>query len=179
MSYPKDFYTEDPYNATAPQDTDRWANDGQGLSLEVLNALESNWYSYFDAAILDWSSGSPSTLNLTTAVIPHESDCWPVTGKLKVCNGNYGATKWRGINQALIEDGFIVSSSAKMNEYYLSQASNDRKQYTMCHEIGHGKLDRENRSQREPFTGPLTFHSASLSIDRIRFAAYRRKLLEP
>jgi hypothetical protein len=57
---------------------------------------------------------------------------------MKVCNGNYGDTRWRGINQVLMTNGYIVSSSAKMNEYYLYESNDDQKQYTMCHEMGHG-----------------------------------------
>jgi hypothetical protein len=34
--------------------------------------------------------------------------------------------------------GVIVTSVAKMNEYYLYNAEYANRQYTMCHEIGHG-----------------------------------------
>lgn len=57
---------------------------------------------------------------------------------MKVCNGDYGDTRWKGINQVLISNGWIISSIAKMNEFYLGSASFDQRQYTMCHEIGHG-----------------------------------------
>jgi hypothetical protein len=38
----------------------------------------------------------------------------------------------------LIRNDVIIASSAKMNDYYLSDNNKAQKQYTMCHEIGHG-----------------------------------------
>jgi hypothetical protein len=55
-----------------------------------------------------------------------------------VCNANFGETGWVGINENAIMDNIIVSSVAKMNEYYLRNAEFDHRRYTMCHEIGHG-----------------------------------------
>jgi hypothetical protein len=43
-----------------------------------------------------------------------------------------------GINQVLIRNDVIFASSAKMNDYYLADNNRAQKQYTMCHEIGHG-----------------------------------------
>jgi hypothetical protein len=43
-----------------------------------------------------------------------------------------------GINQVLIRNDVIFASSAKMNDYYLSDNNRAQKQYTMCHEVGHG-----------------------------------------
>jgi hypothetical protein len=63
---------------------------------------------------------------------------------LQVCNGNFGPTGWLGINEMQIQymsandPGVIVTSVAKMNEYYLYNAEYASRQYTMCHEIGHG-----------------------------------------
>jgi hypothetical protein len=47
-------------------------------------------------------------------------------------------SKYAGINQVLIRNNLIFASSAKMNDYYLSGNNKAQKQYTMCHEIGHG-----------------------------------------
>lgn len=55
-----------------------------------------------------------------------------------VCNANFGATGWVGINENQIIGGRIVSSVAKMNEYYLRNGGYDHRRFTMCHEIGHG-----------------------------------------
>jgi hypothetical protein len=110
-----------------------------GLNLEILNALSSDWQDYYTAAISDWESGSPDALTLTTTVITPESACDAVDGVMKVCNGDYGDTGWRGINEFLTNGlSRIVSSSAKMNEFYLASSDSDERRYTMCHEVGHG-----------------------------------------
>jgi predicted Zn-dependent protease with MMP-like domain len=57
---------------------------------------------------------------------------------VKVCNGDYGDLKWRGINQAVLDkEGFITACAARMNDFYLANEQDDAKQYTMCHEVGH------------------------------------------
>jgi len=44
---------------------------------------------------------------------------------------------WKGVNEIILQNEQIVSSVAKMNEYFFGGSSDDAKrQYTMCHEIG-------------------------------------------
>ena len=129
----------DPY--TGQNNTQAWPNKGKGLELTVVNALSEDWYPYFTTAIEEWDSGTPDALTLTTEVGQVDSNCSAIEGVLKVCNGNYGETDWKGINKVLMDTvtNYIVASTALMNEFYLpSSASDDEKQYTMCHEIGHG-----------------------------------------
>ena len=114
------------------------ASGSGGLELELLNALTDDWQSYFDQAVTDWESGTPDALSLTTKQITAESKCSPVDGVMKVCNGDYGDTGWRGINEYATINDRIISSSAKMNEFYVKESDTDERLYTMCHEIGHG-----------------------------------------
>lgn len=83
-------------------------------------------------------STEPDALSLTRSSSEYDYNCDPIRGKMKVCNGDYGDTRWKGINQVLLTNGWIISSIAKMNEFYLGSASFDQRRYTMCHEIGHG-----------------------------------------
>ena len=132
----EDFFQEDPYNATTPEDSPRWRNRRQGLQLQLVNALDEDWYPFFNQAVQDWDAGQPDVLDLSVSTSRADPSCVPVQGVMKVCNGNYGDTRWKGINEAIIENGMtIVMSSAKMNEYYLTPTTSDAaKQYTMCHE---------------------------------------------
>jgi hypothetical protein len=130
---PADFRNEDPFNAVTPSEADRWRTQGNGLYLEVIRATDESWYSFFDTAISQWDNGNPDALSLTTSTQAYQYDCVPDDSKLKVCNGDYGNTRWRGINKILLMNGFIVASAARMNEYYLAGSSNEQKQYTMCH----------------------------------------------
>jgi len=127
-----------------------WKFSGtNGLTLEIQNALTEDWHIYFNKAIIDWQLGNPNELTLITSVIAPDPKCTPKDGVMTVCNADFGATGWVGINEVYFQGKYIVSSVAKMNEYYtadtvVNQMKNptvkieDTRQYTMCHEIGHG-----------------------------------------
>lgn len=132
------FEDEDPWEGLKPGDVVKWNNGGSGgLRLEVIDALQGHWEDIFHDVINDWDNGTPKTLELSTEKEGHDPECEPDDNKSKVCNGNYGDTQWRGINQVLIQNGYIVATTSKMNEFYLEKASVAQKRYTMCHEIGH------------------------------------------
>eukprot|EP00980_Cylindrotheca_fusiformis_P013442 scaffold3437_cov113-Cylindrotheca_fusiformis.AAC.9 len=137
-----DYWDNDPNagsTSVSDNSTNAWSNDGNGLSLEIMNALDDTWQAEFDTAVSDWDNGDPDTLTL--AVLKGEVDpsCSPVDGLMKVCNNNYEEEDWLGINELVIKDEKTIESSvAKMNDYYLRNADYDKRLYTMCHEIGHG-----------------------------------------
>ena len=106
--------------------------------MQVVNSLDTKWYTEFQKAVYQWDNGSPDALTLSTSEISPDSSCTHIAAKLKVCNGNYGDTSWLGINEQLIQGGWMVASAARMNDFYLDGADESQRQYTMCHEIGHG-----------------------------------------
>lgn len=74
-----------------------------------------------------------------------DPSCVPKNKVMRVCNNDYGATGWKGLNEILTQGKTIVASVAKMNEFYVgsdvkTQGTDiaDERRYTMCHEIGHG-----------------------------------------
>jgi hypothetical protein len=118
-----------------------WSNKGNGIRLEILNALDDSWQSTLQVAVANWDAGYPiDSLTLSITQVAYEMDCKAVQSKLKVCNADYGPTRWRGLNEVLLNrrTNTIISSSAKMNEHYLRNEGGDQKLYTMCHELGHG-----------------------------------------
>ena len=131
------FQGEDPWEGLQPVDVARWNNGGSGgLKLDVVDAMDANWEDIFSIVLKDWNDGSPKVLELTSETYEHDEECEPIDNKSKVCNGQYGDTQWRGINQLLIQDGYIVAAISKMNDFYLAKATKDQKQYTLCHELG-------------------------------------------
>jgi hypothetical protein len=133
---PDQFRNEDPFNSANIEDANLWkTKGGVGLGLVVVNALDTIWQPYFFKAVDQWNSGTPDTLTLTTEIAEPDSACTAINGKLKVCNGNYGETSWRGINKILLENNWIYSSAARMNEFYTSSNDGAQRQYTMCHEV--------------------------------------------
>jgi len=128
-------------NVTVGAKAVRWATDGNGLQLEIWNAMEDKYDAHFETAIKNWDAGAPiDSLTLSTRKVAYDFECPDVNGILKVCSGNYGATKWRGLNEVKLNSltKIIVSSVAKMNNYYLDTESQEQRLYTLCHEVGHG-----------------------------------------
>jgi hypothetical protein len=117
-----------------------------GFSLTPILSISSSPSRYYYVTVQDWDNGYPDSLTLVTSVRQPEPDCTTFNGKVKVCNGNYGNTHWKGINEVLIDRrGMIFASSARMNEYYLGAPGDpDQMQYTMCHEIGHAWYVRKD-----------------------------------
>ena len=111
-----------------------------GLSLQILNNLVSgsDWNDYLTSSIYEWNNGKPDAVTLNIRSMTHDPECRAVRRAMKVCNANYGPTDWRGVNQILLQDEYIITSLAKMNDYYLEGTNRAQKQYTMCHELGHG-----------------------------------------
>jgi hypothetical protein len=113
--------------------------DGRGLTLQIVDNLAngSDWDDYFRAYVEEWDNGTDAvTLNIRTT--SYDPDCRGVLRAMKVCNGNYGPTEWNGVNLILVKDGYIISSIAKMNDYYLEGTNEAQRKFTMCHELGHG-----------------------------------------
>jgi hypothetical protein len=129
---------EDPFNQTGPEEANRWRNNGNGLRLEVVNALDEEWFKFFYKAIGDWDAGTPDALSLTTSMRSPDPACVSLDGKLKVCNSDYGPTEWLGFSLVLIRNDIIFASTSKMNDFYHPDSNLAQKQYTMCHEVGHG-----------------------------------------
>jgi hypothetical protein len=116
--------------------------DGMGgLRLQIVDNLSngSDWHDYLTRYVSEWDDGYPDAVTLDVRTDQgYDPMCRGVVRAMKVCNGDYGPTEWNGINQILTKDGYILSSIAKMNDYYLEGTNNATKGYTMCHELGHG-----------------------------------------
>jgi len=133
-------FGNNPYIIDEGNITYRWDNggDGNGLEMKIYNALSEDWYSYLDQAVQDWGNGPPKSLSLSTEIVPYDFDCSPIKGHIKACNGNYGYTDWKGINESILIDGYIVSSTVRLNDFFMKAATSGSRQYTICHELGHG-----------------------------------------
>ena len=113
------------------------------MSLFILFGLFCFVFLDHKTKVADWDGGYPDSLTLGTEFYQMagseswDPDCSHINGKVKVCNADYGNTRWKGHNEILLDGyGNIISSIARMNEFYL-QGDDDQMQYTMCHELGH------------------------------------------
>lgn len=113
-----------------------WPRNGNGLRVTIINALSDDWDVTFMLATADWKTGQPHAVEINEQDGTYDPNCDAPDGTVIVCNGDYGDLKWRGVNEAMIVGGELVSSTARMNEYYLSNMDKGAWQYTMCHELG-------------------------------------------
>jgi len=130
-----------PHGGDSPFDFSLW-NMGRGcggLEISVIDNLEARWKPFLSRAIADWDNGEPDAITINVREIStYDPECTHRRNLLKVCNGNYGNTDWVGVNIAIVIQDFISSSVAKMNDYHLDNMAFGAKQWTMCHELGHG-----------------------------------------
>jgi len=118
-----------------------WARTSNPFTLKVIDSMTSNWDDNLDIAIADWHSSS--VMNLTEEAGSDASNvrkrCAAVSGKVRVCNANYGFNGWLGIAQIWASGSHITQATAKMNDSYLASSSYDEtaRQHVVCQEIGH------------------------------------------
>jgi hypothetical protein len=76
-------------------------------------------------------------VDISTEQMDQDSDCKPTPGKIKVCSGDHGDTKWKGTTEAEVDgSNNVVSSTIRLNNFYLLSAMRDgARQYTLCHEM--------------------------------------------
>mmetsp|Transcript_23432 Transcript_23432/g.49060 ORF Transcript_23432/g.49060 Transcript_23432/m.49060 type:complete len:384 (-) Transcript_23432:63-1214(-) len=140
------FMDKNPHGGNTPYDFNIWDNQRscRGLKLDIIDNLEPKWEKYFQRAVTEWENDDPSseapdalTLNVRKN-IRYDPECRTVMRKMIVCNGDYGETDYIGINHVAIQFGYIISSVALLNDYFLENQSDALKQNTVCHELGHG-----------------------------------------
>jgi len=129
-------------NASHAWSTYHWATTTKPFTLQVGdNMTASDWKSYLGIASADWSKtdgGNP----LRTKIVPGASSrkCSATSGRVEVCNGNYGQNGWLGLAQIWLSNGHIVQGTAKMNDTYFSTATYNNpneKLHVVCQEVGH------------------------------------------
>ena len=128
------FVDEDPFDGEVYEWNDAYVY-GTGLSITIVDALEEKYHKYFEISVNDWNSGSPDVLNLRTSTTFPSEQCNPSAGTMRVCNGNYGNTRWKGQNSVLLRSNKIYASVALMNDYYLDRSTPEDRLHTMCHEM--------------------------------------------
>lgn len=122
--------------------TYHWSKGNDGLvKPPVVTALSGSWPGYVQTAVTDWNKSSviespgPS---VASGVKP--KTCKAQSGKILVCNTNYGRNGWLGIASIWLSNGHIVQGTTKLNDTYFGMARYNTPSWraaVACQEIGH------------------------------------------
>lgn len=123
-----------------------WARTANPFTLALGDNMSASWDPLLSKASSDWSK---STV-LDTLVAPGQAKgkCRPTSGRVEVCNGNYGFNGWLGLAQIWLSGSHITQGAVKLNDSYLSSGyTQTNKQHVICQEIGHTfGLDHQDES---------------------------------
>lgn len=116
-----------------------WARTSNPFTVKLGDNLSSNWKSYLSTASSDWSQ---STVMDTTIVAGQagNKNCRKTTGRVEVCNGNYGYNGWLGVASINVSGSHITAGSVKLNDSYFNTSTYNSpswRQLVTCQEVGH------------------------------------------
>ena len=147
-----------------------WARTSNPLKLDLGNNTTSAWSSLLSTASNDWSA---STV-LDTRVVSsnkNRATCAATSGRVEVCNYDYGDTGWLGVAQIWIYRGgsHIAQGTVKLNDYYFSGAGSSyvynnsaQKLHVVCQEVGHTfGLDHQSENGESLNTCMDYYHNTS------------------
>ena len=115
------------------------------VELTIGDNVTAEWDAHLGVAIADWDASDVLTLSEVPGGVGADvENCTPATGKIEVCNYDYGDNGWLGIASIWIAKGKdIVKANARMNDHYFVNDGNysvdadNWRQLVMCQEIGH------------------------------------------
>jgi hypothetical protein len=116
-----------------------WARTSNPFTLLTGDNVSSDWDSYLDEAISDWSASDVLDLEKTDGGT-RPRNCRPTSGRIEVCNAKYGNNGWLGIAQIWISGSHITQGVAKMNDTYFNTSTYNTpawRRLVMCQEVAH------------------------------------------
>ncbi|MDO8697625.1 MAG: hypothetical protein Q7J74_11000 [Pseudomonas sp.] len=124
-----------------------WARSQNPFTLKLGDNLSSAWDPYLLTTAKDWSTPlvtEPATSDVLNTLIVAGSTrpklCRASSGKVEVCNANYGFNGWLGIAQIWASGSHISQGVVKMNDSYFNTASYNKpawRNLVLCQEVGH------------------------------------------
>ncbi|MBI3283470.1 MAG: hypothetical protein HYZ65_01270 [Burkholderiales bacterium] len=151
-----------------------WARTSNPFTLKLGNNLSGAWksdprqpnQSYLGTASSDWSMSSVLDTTIVTS-ITDPSSCKPTSGRVEVCNADYGNNGWLGIAQIWARGSHITQGVTKMNDTYFNTQSYNTpawRQMVLCQEIGHTLgLDHQDENFYNPNLGTCMDYTSNPS----------------
>lgn len=136
-----------PAEAMHPRGQFHWSQKSYPMNRTVRDATTSSWRSTSgygsNASVIKTVIGQAnlsSKLGLSRYVDSNHASlrqaCNGVSGQIRICNYNYGATGWAGLAEATSTNYHFNHGRNKLNDYYVNSTSFQR-QVVMCHELHH------------------------------------------
>jgi hypothetical protein len=150
-----------------------WARTSNPFTIDLGNNTTSAWSSLLTTASSDWSQSSVLDTRIVSGGT-NRTACNATSGRVEVCNADYGDTGWLGVAQIWIYTGssHIAQGTVKLNDYYFGGAGGSsypynnsaEKQHVICQEVGHTfGLDHQSTSGASLGTCMDYYHNTSSS----------------
>ena len=115
------------------------ADTNEPVALEFGDNVSSAWDTYLDTAITDWVTSSVLDLSIEAGGT-NPQQCSATSGRIEVCNGEYGTTDWVGLATVWSSRDHITEATILLNDTWFNTPEWDTaewRQLVMCQEIGH------------------------------------------
>lgn len=122
----------------------RWAVKQTPFTVMAGANLTGDWQSIMQTAVNQWDKNDTVTIKKVSGTTGAQS-CSPTTGRIEICNWNYGTQEgWLGLTRLYFDDrdNRIDAATLQLNDSFFNQKNgqyNDEnaRLHTMCHEMGH------------------------------------------
>ena len=119
-----------------------WARSSNPISLAVVDSVAGVWDSLLPPVAAEW--GASTVINMSvqggSSSLLTRLLCQPMSGRIRVCNANYGPTLWFGVAEVWLNaSGHIYQATTKVNDFYFtgSFGNNTARRHVLCQEVGH------------------------------------------
>lgn len=122
----------------------RWAVKQTPFTVMAGANLSGDWSGIMSTAIKQWDKNDTVTIRKVSGSTGAQQ-CGPTTGRIEICNFNYGTqVGWLGLTRLYFDDrgNRIEAATLQLNDSFFNQKGGQYNDYnarlhTMCHEMGH------------------------------------------
>jgi hypothetical protein len=133
-----------PSSASSASGSYRWAVKQTPFTVMAGANLTGDWLGIMSTAVKQWDKNETVTIKKVSGSTGAQS-CSPTTGRIEICNFNYGTQEgWLGLTRLYFDDrgNRIDAATLQLNDSFFNQKNGqynnyDARLHTMCHEMGH------------------------------------------
>jgi hypothetical protein len=118
-----------------------WGRTANPFQLKIVDSVTGVWDSLLPPVSADWSASSAFDTSIESggSGLIARLLCNPISGKIRVCNANYGPNLWFGLATVYVSGGHISQAVTQLNDFYFtgSYANNIARRHVLCQEVGH------------------------------------------